>query len=110
MLLARNHVSQDVYYPIGVDDVVVSDVVLAGVAPTLQVAVDSLIPFHLLWLSMRRRKTSGNLDECVLRIALCHAKMANEVVQTWRGFPDGPIPPCVETLAVVVRSLIHCFS
>ena len=65
---------------------------LAGVAPSLQVAVDALIPFHLLRLSRRRRKTSGNFCECVLRIALCHAEMADEVVQTWRGFPDGPIP------------------
>ena len=48
--------SQDVYQPIGVDDVVASDVVFAGVAPTLQVAVDALIPFHLLRLSRRRRK------------------------------------------------------
>ena len=77
---------------------------LAEVAPTLQVAVDALIPFHLLRLSRRRRNTSGNLGECVLRIALCHAEMSAEVIQTWRGFLDGPIPPCVEALAVVVRS------
>ena len=72
---------------------------LAGVAPTLQVAVDALIPFHLLRHSRRRRKTSGNLGECVLRIALCDAEMADEVVQTWRGFHL-----VLGALAVVVRS------